>query len=105
MKRLCCLLLAALPLTALGYPIDVERQSDGVKVDYSAYDTAHDLGAITLNNYGDKPAECVATFNNGPETPRVRRARLDPGQRVNLSASFKRDILRLRIKLVCKPVD
>jgi hypothetical protein len=37
---------------AMAYPIDVEKELTGVKLDYTAYDTAYDIGAITLNNYG-----------------------------------------------------
>ncbi|KPY29192.1 hypothetical protein ALQ60_04437 [Pseudomonas syringae pv. papulans] len=33
MNRLCCGLLVMLPLTALAYPIEVEKQYQGVKID------------------------------------------------------------------------
>ena len=43
MKKICVALLALLPLTALAYPIDVTKNTDGVKLDYTTYDTDRDL--------------------------------------------------------------
>lgn len=37
---------------AMAYPIDVEKELTGVKLDYTAYDTAYDIGAITLTTMG-----------------------------------------------------
>ena len=37
MKKLCCVLLAMLPLTAFAYPIDVQKNLNGMKIDYSTY--------------------------------------------------------------------
>lgn len=103
MKKCCLALLLCLPLAAEAYPIDVEKQLDGVKLDYSAHSTAYDLGAITLNNYGQVPAACKVTFRNGPEAPRVRRVNVPAGQRADVTAKFNREILRLRIAVDCKP--
>ncbi|EJT84244.1 hypothetical protein PPS11_24108 [Pseudomonas putida S11] len=65
----------------MAYPIDVEKELTGVKLDYTAYDTAYDIGAITLNNYGQVPAACKVTFRNGPEAPRVRRVNVPAGKK------------------------
>ena len=32
MKKLCCALLACLPLTVMAYPIEVEKQLNGAEV-------------------------------------------------------------------------
>ena len=37
MKKICCLVLAILPLSAFAYPIDVEKQLNGLKIDYTTY--------------------------------------------------------------------
>lgn len=103
MKKICCGLLALLPLAAFAYPIDVDKQLNGLSIDYTAFDTDYDLGAITLNNYGDVEADCTVVFRNGPESPRTRRAVLAPKQSVDLSAKFNRKIIKLRIGLTCKP--
>ena len=58
MKKICCLVLAMLPLTAFAYPIDVEKQLNGLKIDYTTYATDYDMGSITLSNYGDTAADC-----------------------------------------------
>jgi hypothetical protein len=102
MKKSCVALLLCLPFTAMAYPIDVEKQLEGVKLDYSTYATAYDIGAITLNNYGQQAAACRVTFRNGPEAPRVRRVNVPAGKSVDVTAKFNRDIIKLRIALDCK---
>ncbi|MFV3403155.1 MULTISPECIES: 3-phosphoglycerate kinase [Pseudomonas] len=102
MKKSCVALLLCLPFTAMAYPIDVDKQLDGVKLDYTAYDTAYDIGAITLNNYGKVPAACRVMFRNGPEAPRVRRVNVPAGKSVDVTAKFTRQIIKMRISLDCK---
>ena len=102
MKKCCAALLLCLPLGAMAYPIDVQKDLDGVKLDYTAYDTAYDIGAITLNNYGQVAAACRVTFRNGPEAPRVRRINVPAGKSVDVTAKFNRQIIKLRIALDCK---
>ena len=58
MKKICCALLALLPLTAFAYPIDVEKHLNGLSIDYNAYDTDADIGSIQVNNYGSTDAAC-----------------------------------------------
>ncbi|MEG1343164.1 MAG: 3-phosphoglycerate kinase, partial [Pseudomonas sp.] len=99
MKKCCAVLLALLPLTALAYPIDVEKNIDGVKLDYTTYDTDRDIGSITLNNYGEVPAQCKVLFRNGPEAPRVRRVQVPARQSKDVTAKFNREIIKLRISL------
>jgi hypothetical protein len=102
MKKCCLALLLCLPFAVQAYPIDVEKELTGVKVDYTAYDTAYDIGAITLNNYGQVPAACKVTFRNGPEAPRVRRVNVPAGKSLDVTAKFNRQIIKLRIVLDCK---
>lgn len=102
MKKCCAVLLALLPLTAQAYPIDVEKTLDGVKLDYTTYDTDRDIGSITLNNYGEVPAQCKVMFRNGPEAPRVRRVQVPAKQSKDVTAKFNREIIKLRISLDCK---
>ncbi len=101
MKKSCVALLLCLPLTAMAYPIDVDKQVTGVKIDYTAYDTAYDIGSISLNNYGEVAASCKVTFRNGPEAPRVRRVNVPAKQSVDVTAKFNRQIIKLRIALSC----
>ncbi|CAM3325109.1 3-phosphoglycerate kinase [Pseudomonas floridensis] len=103
MNRVCYGLLAMLPLTAFAYPIDVEKQYQGVKIDYVTHDVYHDIGSISVNNYGDVDAKCSVVFANGPEAPRTRRVQVAAGKSVEVSAKFNRSIIKLRIKLDCQP--
>ena len=50
MKKITCALLALLPLTAFAYPIAVEKELNGLSIDYTTFATDYDIGAITLNN-------------------------------------------------------
>ncbi|WP_397451760.1 3-phosphoglycerate kinase [Pseudomonas sp. NA-150] len=102
MKKFCCVLLALLPVTAFAYPIDVEKHLNGVSVDYNTHDTDYDIGSITVNNYGNTPAECTVLFVNGPENPRTRRIQVPAGRSVDASAKFTRSIIKLRITLTCQ---
>lgn len=102
MKKCLAILMSLLPITALAYPIEVQKQVDGVKLDYTAYDTAPDIGSIALNNYGQVPAACKVTFRNGPEAPRVRRINVPAGRSVDVTAKFNRQIIKLRIDVSCQ---
>jgi hypothetical protein len=103
MKKFCCVVLALLPLTAFAYPIDVEKNLNGMKIDYEAFDTDNDIGSIRVANYGDVDATCKAVFNNGPEAPRTRSIDVPAGKHKNATAKFTREIIKLRIKLTCTP--
>lgn len=102
MKKICCVLLALLPVSAFAYPIDVEKQYNGVQIDYTSHDTDYDMGSITLNNYGDVDAQCTVVFINGPESPRTRRVQIAAKHSADVSAKFSRNIIKLRIKLTCE---
>jgi hypothetical protein len=103
MKKICCAVLALLPLTALAYPIEVEKSVKGTQVDYETQDIGDQMGAILLRNNGQEQATCTAVFVNGPETPHVRKASIAPGKQANLTSSFSRAVIKLRIKLTCVP--
>lgn len=103
MKKYCVALLALLPLTALAYPIEMKKSiGDGIKIDVQTYDTAYDIGAASLTNYGTTTAKCKVTFVNGPEAPRVRRVDVAPNKTVDVNARFNREILKLRITVDCE---
>lgn len=101
MRKICCVLLAMLPLTAWAYPIEVEKQLNGLAIDYKTFDTDTDIGTIEVNNYGKTDALCTVVFRNGPEAPRTRKLDLAAGQSKNASVKFTRSIIRLRLDLTC----
>ncbi|MDE1164104.1 MAG: 3-phosphoglycerate kinase [Pseudomonas sp.] len=104
MKRCCALLLAALPLCAFAYPIDVQKNMDGgANVAYTTYDTDYDMGSINLRNDGETAVECTVRFQNGPEAPRTRRVTVPARASADVNAKFTRSIIKLRIGLSCKP--
>ncbi|AGI25240.1 3-phosphoglycerate kinase [Pseudomonas sp. MT3] len=103
MKKICCAVLALLPLTALAYPIEVQKSLNGTEVDYETQDIGDQMGAILLRNNGQQSVTCTAVFVNGPETPHVRKATLEPGKQANMTSSFSRAVIKLRIKLTCRP--
>lgn len=103
MKKIVCAVLALLPLTALAYPIEVEKSLNGTEVSYDTQDIGDQMGAVLLRNNGQQPVTCTAVFVNGPETPHVRKATMAPGKEANLTSSFSRAVIKLRIKLTCTP--
>ncbi|HCJ27777.1 MAG TPA: 3-phosphoglycerate kinase [Pseudomonas sp.] len=108
MKRICFAALASLsiiPLTALAvsYPVEVEQALNGTDVLATTETIDRDMAGLVLQNFGERPVECTAVFRNGPEAPRTRRTVLEAGERKPLTAKFKRDVIRLRIKLTCAP--
>ncbi|MBM7060628.1 3-phosphoglycerate kinase [Pseudomonas sp. UL073] len=107
MNKLCCVLFAALPLTALAatYPVEVEKQMNGAEVSASGQAIDYNLGGLNLYNYGGTSAACTVVFRNGPEAPRTRRATLKPGENAALTSKFNNSILRLRIKVTCEPQE
>ncbi|RON53401.1 3-phosphoglycerate kinase [Pseudomonas frederiksbergensis] len=103
MKKFCLVVLAMLPLTAFAYPIDVQKQLNGMSIDYNAYDTDNDIASIQVNNYGATDAVCKVVFNNGPESPRTRTIEVPAGKHKNATAKFTRTIIKMRINLSCTP--
>jgi len=103
MKKFYCVFLALQHPTAFAYPIDVEKDLNGLKIDYETYDTDNDIGSIRVANYGDVDATCKAVFSNGPEAPRTRSIDVPAGKHKNATAKFTRSIIKLRIKLTCVP--
>lgn len=85
------------------YPIDVEKQLNGLSIDYNSYDTDSDMASIQVNNFGPTDALCKVVFNNGPESPRTRNIEVPAGKHTNATAKFTRSIIKMRITLTCTP--
>lgn len=102
MRKFCCVLLAVLPLSAWAYPIDVDKQLNGLSIDYTTYDTDADIGSIQLNNYGKTDAVCSVVFRNGPESPRTRKVEVAAGKSRSVTVKFNRNIIKLRLDLNCQ---
>ncbi len=105
MKKLCSVLLALLPLAAFAatYPVEVDKSLNGSEIGVTTETIDRDLAGLLLYNYGATPATCTGVFSNGPEPARTRRAQIQPGERIPMTVKFKRDIIRLRVKLTCEP--
>ncbi|MHC8304791.1 3-phosphoglycerate kinase [Pseudomonas sp. PB3P13] len=103
MRKFCCVVLAMLPLTAIAYPIDVEKQLNGLSIDYEAFDTDEDIASIQVNNFGNTDAVCSVVFSNGPEAPRTRKIEVAAGKHAIATAKFNRTIIKMRMKLTCNP--
>ena len=102
MKKICCLLLAALPMAAQAYQIEVERQLNGAEVSVNTQKIDHNMAGLMLYNYGAQTASCAVLARSGPETPRNRKAVIAPGDSANFNLTFKRSVLKLRIKVTCE---
>lgn len=103
MIRCCAVVLALLPGVCLAYPIEVLKQLGDTDILVTAHDTAPDLGAVTLHNYGTQAAQCSVRFRNGPEPARTRRVNVAAGKTADVSASFQRSVVKLRVEVRCEP--
>ncbi|UQY35364.1 3-phosphoglycerate kinase [Pseudomonas fulva] len=103
MKKLCCALIACVPLAVQAYPIELEKQFNGAEVSASTQEIDHNMAAVRVQNFGQQAAACKAVFRNGPEAPRTRSVKLAAGQSGNLTVKFARSIIRLRVQLDCQP--
>ncbi|MCQ4281206.1 3-phosphoglycerate kinase [Pseudomonas stutzeri] len=105
MKRLCFAALVIFPLSAVAvsYPVELEQELNGAEVLASTETIDRDMAGLVLQNFGEGPVECTAVFRNGPEMPRTRRITLEAGESKPMTAKFKRDVIKLRVKLTCEP--
>ncbi|MCH2340604.1 3-phosphoglycerate kinase [Pseudomonas sp. NPDC047963] len=105
MKRLCIAALVIFPLSAVAvsYPVELEQELNGAEVLASTETIDRDMAGLVLQNFGKGPVECTAVFRNGPEMPRTRRITLESGESKPMTAKFKRDVIKLRVKLTCEP--
>ena len=104
MKRLCFAALVIFPLSAVAvsYPVELEQELNGAEVLASTETIDRDMAGLVLQNFGEGPVECTAVFRNGPEMPRTRRITLEAGESKPITAKFKRDVIKLRVKLTCE---
>ena len=104
MKRLCFAALVIFPLSAVAvsYPVELEQELNGDEVLASTETIDRDMAGLVLQNFGEGPVECTAVFRNGPEMPRTRRITLEAGESKPMTAKFKRDVIKLRVKLTCE---
>lgn len=105
MRLCCCALALAVPNLVWATPIELTQKLNGSEVSAKTLDLGENMAALQLYNYGEHKAQCKAVFRNGPESPRTRRAVIEPKKEVNFSLQFKRQVIRLRIDLVCDPVS
>lgn len=96
--------LSAFSLSAFAFPIELEKILNGAEVSASTQEVDFNMGAVQLVNYGKVPAECSAVFRNGPEAPRTRKVTLQPGKDALLTGRFTAQVIKMRIKVTCKPV-
>ena len=104
MKRLCFAALVIFPLSAVAvsYPVELEQELNGAEVLAGTETIDRDMAGLVLQNFGEGPVECTAVFRNGPEMPRTRRITLEAGESKPMTAKFKRDVIKLRVKLTCE---
>lgn len=100
-----CAVLTGLLLAgqAWGFPFEVEESMKGVAVAVSTMDLGDNMGAVTLENYGETAAQCSVRFRGGPGVPVNRKARIEAGQTANVTAGFNQQVIRMRVDVRCQP--
>ncbi len=96
---LLALVLSYSPAYAF-FPIDVEEQLNELDITYETQSVTT-VANLYVSNNTQKIVFCRTVFHNGPETPKIWRGEILPKQIFMFSASFKRDIIRVKIDLTC----
>jgi len=98
------LVAALLSSVVMAFPFEVKEQLNGLHISIETMDLGDNLAAVRLYNYGEQEAQCSVRFQGGPQAPRLRKARVAVQERVNLTASFSNQIIRMRVQVTCRAV-
>jgi hypothetical protein len=99
--------LSATPLLLLAglvfaFPTDLEVSANDLAIAAQVHTDGRNA-IVNVSNSEDFAVRCDALFRNGPEMGRVRRAIIEPGESAPLSWTPRREVVRLRIELECRP--
>ena len=104
------LLILGLSLTcqqtlAAVFPIDIERDLNGLKI----IDRANTIEAgpsvvLTLSNLDTREASCRVSFDPRIEQRKTKKRNIAPGQTSSIHYAPGRQVNRLSIRIVCKPM-
>jgi hypothetical protein len=93
----------ALPATALAYPIDVDVVTRGLDVTADSIQQGNGT-VVHVTNHEAVALRCEVLFNAGAESRR-RIALLDAGGRQTLRYDPLREVVRMRVRIECRPAD
>lgn len=103
-KLLAVILLCGASLQAGAFPFEVNEDVREVQVAVDTSDLGDNTGAVFLENYGKLDARCKVRFRSGPSIPVVRSSRVLAGQKVQLTAGFNHEVIRMRVDVLCQPL-
>lgn len=103
-KLLMGMSLALCAAAAMAFPTDLELDLDGLNVEALTHVDGR-VALVRISNYESFAVRCEAVFRNGPEISRARRAVIDPTDTAVLSWTPRREVVRLRVELSCKPAE
>ena len=105
MRRTVALgVLLAWATTALAYPVDLQFERNGLDV-AAVVDQIGGQTIVRLTNGESFPVRCEATFRNGPERSRARRAILQPGDTRPFTFTPSRTVVRMRVEAWCESAE
>lgn len=102
MKKIIIIAALLCPVAAFAFPFEVEKQLNGATIAVSTLDLGNNTAAVSLKNYGQQAAVCRVRLRNGPESPRIRKARLAAGETAHLTARFSSTVIKVRVQVECK---
>ncbi|MCL6414500.1 hypothetical protein MIB92_02445 [Aestuariirhabdus sp. Z084] len=97
---LSLLLITLSPGAQAFYPIEINANPNGMKIEYQASNALNSV-ILQVKNQEAYAIQCRAHFRNGPETPTIRTQLVAPEAESIFTASFQRSIIRIRIDLEC----
>jgi len=89
---------------ALPFVIDLETDVAELDIDVSTYQTGT-TAIVALENHTQQTVNCQAMFHNGPEVPIKRKKSVEKSEKIILSYTADRPVIRMRIQVRCVPVS
>ena len=92
-------------LSAAVFPIETKRQLNGLKIiDQVSTIEVGSTVIMTLNNLDQRNASCRVTFDPSVEQRKTSKRMVEAGTAATINYSPGRQLNRLKIHIVCKPV-
>lgn len=92
-------------LSAAVFPIDIKRQLNGLKIiDRASHIDVGSTVVLVLSNLDQRKASCRVSFDPSIEQRKRFKRVVDPGTAASINYSPGRQVNRLKINIVCKPV-
>ncbi len=82
------------------YPIDISSELHGLELQVASSNIGNEV-MVSIKNDDQVTVYCEAMFNNGPQIPVERRAKIAAGKSTTMTAPMMREVIRVDVTLNC----